>query len=205
LCRDPSIVSLFQGTGGVHLKSKPRRTGSVMPMGYVVRFPDEADADAIGSVHSRAWRAAYSGGLMPDEDLDRLSPEVRADMWRPRLTQLVADRSARLVVEDPDGVVVGFARIGPEEHDDAAAGGELYAINVDPDSWGTGAGRALHAFALDALRDSGFERAVLWVHPENRRARHFYEALGWRADDVERIAVLQGIDVPEVRYSLNLI
>ena len=176
-----------------------------MCMRYVVRSPDESDADALGSVHARAWRAAYSGGLMPDETLDQLSPEVRAEMWRPRLAQQVADRSARFVVENSDGVVVGFVRVGPEEHDDAATTGELYAINVDPDSWGTGAGRALHAFALDALRDAGFERAVLWVIPENRSARHFYEALGWRTDGVERIGVVHGIEVPEVRYSLNLI
>lgn len=171
---------------------------------HVVRPPVEADADAMGSVHARAWRAAYTGGLMPDEVLDSLSVQVRTEMWRQRLAQPVADRSARLVVEDPDGVVVGFAKTGPEEYDDAAAGGELYAINVDPDSWGTGAGPALHEAALDALRDVGFKRAVLWVLPENRRARHFYENLGWQTDNVERIATIHGVEVLEVRYSLNL-
>ena len=179
--------------------------GSVMAMQYVVRFPDAADADAMGSVHARAWRAAYSGGLMPDESLDSLSVQFRADMWRKQLVEPVADRSARLVVEDAAGVVVGFARTGPEEHDDAAAGGELYAINVDPDSWGTGAGRVLHDAALDALRDAGFKRAVLWVLPENQRARHFYENLGWQTYNVERIATIRGFEVPEVRYSLKLV
>ena len=164
----------------------------------------EADADAMGSVHVRAWRAAYSGGLMPDESLDSLSVQIRADMWRQRLAQPVADRSARLVVEDPAGVVVGFAKTGPEEHDEAATGGELYAIYVDPDRWGTGAGLALHQSALDALRDAGFERAVLWVIPENRRARHFYKNLGWQTDNMERVATCGGVEVPEVKYSLNL-
>jgi RimJ/RimL family protein N-acetyltransferase len=69
---------------------------------------------------------------------------------------------------------------------------------------GNGAGLALHEAALDALRDAGFKRAVLWVLPENRRARHFYENLGWQTDNVERIATIRGVDVPEVRYSLNL-
>ena len=173
-------------------------------MRHVVRFPVEADADAMGSVHVRAWRAAYSGGLMPDEDPNSLSVQVRADTWRQRLAQPVADRSARFVVEDPAGVVVGFVVVGPERHDVAATDGELYAINVDPDSWRTGAGVALHESALGALRDAGFERAVLWVLPENRRARHFYETLGWRADHMERVATLHGVEVPVVRYSLNL-
>ena len=175
-----------------------------MSMQNAVRSPCEADADAMGSVHARAWRAAYSGGLMPDEFLESLSAQVRAEMWRQRLAQPVADRSARFVVEDPTGVVVGFARVGPEGREAEARGGELYVINVDPDSWGTGAGPALHESALDALRDAGFERAVLWVHLENRRARRFYETRGWQTDGVERIETIRGVEVPEVRYSLNL-
>ena len=141
---------------------------------------------------------------MPDEYLDSLSAQARADMWRRQLAHPVAERSVRFVVEDPTGVVVGFALIGPEGNDREADDGELYVINVDPDSWGTGAGPALHESALDALRDAGFERAVLWVHPENRRARRFYETRGWQTDGVERIETIRGVEVPEVRYSLNL-
>lgn len=32
-----------------------------------------------------------------------------------------------------------------------------------------------------------FGEATLWVLHGNRRARHFYEALGWRLDGTERI------------------
>jgi GNAT superfamily N-acetyltransferase len=170
-----------------------------MSMHNVVRSPGEDDADAMGSVHVRAWRAAYSGGLMPAEHLDSLSPEIRADMWRQRLAHPGADRSDRFVGEDPTGVVVGFALIGPELNDSEADDGELYVINVDPNSWGTGAGQALHG-----LRDAEFGRAVLWVHPENHRARYFYESRGWQTDDVERVETVLGVEVPEVQYSLNL-
>ena len=182
----------------------PAWVGSVTYMDYIVRSPVEADADSMGSVHVRAWVAAYSGGLMPDDYLDSLSVQVRADRWARRLAQGAADRSAWLVVEDSGGVVVGFAGVGPEGHDDEATDGELYAINVDPDHWGAGAGPVLHESALDALRDAEFEHAVLWVLPENRRARHFYEARGWRSDGVERIETVLGVEVQEVRYSLNL-
>jgi GNAT superfamily N-acetyltransferase len=175
-----------------------------MSVQNVVRSPAESDADAMGSVHVRAWKAAYSGGLMPEEYLDSLSAQARADMWKRQLALPVSDRSARFVVEDPTGVVVGFALIGPEGSEDDATSGELYVINVDPDSWGTGAGPALHQSALDALKDAGFDRAVLWVHPRNRRARHFYETRGWHTDEVERVETVLGVEVPEVRYSLKL-
>ncbi|MCL1587319.1 MAG: GNAT family N-acetyltransferase [Actinomycetia bacterium] len=173
-------------------------------MHNVVRSPSEDDADAMGAVHVRAWRAAYSGGLMPDEYLDSLSAQARANMWRQQLAQPVADRSARFVVENPAGVVVGFALIGPKGNDSDADDGELYVINVDPESWGTGAGPVLHEEAVDALRDSEFGRAVLWVHPKNHRARHFYESRGWRADDVDRVETVLGVEIVEVRYSLIL-
>jgi ribosomal protein S18 acetylase RimI-like enzyme len=178
--------------------------GMVMSMHNVVRIPDESDADAMGSVHVRAWRAAYSDGLMPEAYLDTLSAQARADMWRRQLAQPAADRSARFVVEDRTGVVVGFALIGPEGNDGDARDGELYVINVDPDYWGTGAGPALHEEALGALRAAEFGRAVLWVHPENQRARHFYESRGWCSEDVRRIETVLGVEVPEFRYSLNL-
>lgn len=105
-----------------------------------VRHPTTADADAMGSVHVRAWRAAYSDGLMPDEYLAALSAERRAEMWRRVLSESSRDRASRFVAEDPTGTVVGFALVGPEAEDDLATGGELYVINVDPDSWGTGVG-----------------------------------------------------------------
>ncbi len=158
----------------------------------------------MGSIHVRAWRAAYSGGLMPDEYLDSLSDQERSDMWRRVLSQPAADRAARFVIEDSTARVVGFALVGPEGSDEAATVGELHAINVDPDSWGTGAGTALHDAALEALGDAGFGRAVLWVHRDNQRARRFYESRGWQTDGAERVESVLGVQAPEVRYAVGL-
>jgi GNAT superfamily N-acetyltransferase len=72
--------------------------------------------------------------------------------------------------------VVGFALVGPAQ--DPAGAGQLYAINVDPDHWGTGAGRALLAAAQAELVRLGYREAVLWVLPGNACARRFYEVAG---------------------------
>ena len=141
---------------------------------------------------------------MPDAYLDSLSADERAEMWRNALEQPPGPRRSRLVVEDVSGTVVGFILVGPEEGDDDTPTGELFAINVDPDHWGTGAGRVLHDAGVDALTDAGFDRAVLWVHPENARARSFYESLGWQSDEVTRQAEVLGVEVPELRYSISL-
>jgi ribosomal protein S18 acetylase RimI-like enzyme len=166
--------------------------------------PDVADAVAIARVHVRAWQAAYGGGLMPDEYLESLSVEERAVIWSRALQQPLRPRRARLVIEDDGGTIVGFILVGPAGGDHAATEGELFAINVDPDHWGTGAAAALHDAGMDQMRKAGFDRAVLWVHPKNARARRFYESHGWQSDDLERREDVMGVEVPEVRYSVSL-
>ena len=167
-----------------------------------IRVPQVEDADALGRVHVRAWQAAYTGGLMPDEYLDSLAEADRASMWRSSLKNPPTARGTRLVAT-ADQAVVGFALVGPAGGDPDAQIGELSAINVDPDHWGTGAGPALIDAAVDALDANGFTSAVLWVHPDNGRARSFYARRGWVQDGVDRRHDVLGVEVPETRLSLQ--
>jgi ribosomal protein S18 acetylase RimI-like enzyme len=160
-----------------------------------VRPATVADAPAMGRLHVRAWQAAYRGH-MPDAYLDGLRPGDRAAFWEGALRRDRA-RGAVLVAEQA-GDVTGFATVGPAQDPEGA--GELYAINVDPDAWGTGAGRALLQAAQAELARLGFDEMVLWVLPGNARARRFYEIAGWVADGTERTAEVLGVTVPEVRY-----
>jgi ribosomal protein S18 acetylase RimI-like enzyme len=169
------------------------------PAAVTVRHAAVDDAPALGRVHVRAWRAAYRGH-MPDGYLDGLRAEDRAAGWERGLQR---DRARDpVLVAERDGLVVGFAVVGAAE--DPRGAGELYAINVDPDHWGTGAGRALLLAAHEQLARLGYGEAVLWVLPANRRARRFYETAGWVADGAERSAEVQGVVVPEVRYRRRL-
>ena len=171
-------------------------------MGHVIRSAAPRDAVGLGRVHVRAWRAAYGGGLMPEEYLESLSEEGRASFWRQSLEN-ATPRTAGAVAVSDDGAVVGFVFVGPADGDPRAQRGELYAINVDPERWGAGVGTELLDAAIEALQAAEFSAADLWVHAENRRARALYEARGWRSDDVERGQNLFGVTVPEVRYSIS--
>ncbi len=139
---------------------------------------------------------------MPDAYLDGLSVDERAQMWEEGLQRPPRPRFSRFVVEDESQAIVGFITVGPRDGDADSEVGQIYALNVDPDAWGKGYGRALLEAGVGALWDAGFDTAILWVHPANERARHFYERNGWRADGAERREDVLGVEVPEARYEL---
>jgi GNAT superfamily N-acetyltransferase len=165
----------------------------------LVRPAAPADAAALAAVHTGTWQAAYRG-VLPDAFLDGLGPDRSPALWT-RVTAEPAPRSAVLVAE-AGGVVVGFVHVRPSRDDDAdpARTGEVTSIYVRPDRWGTGAGRALMAAAVEALAGAGFADATLWVLRDNPRARRFYARAGWAEDGATKDDVVGGAAVTELRY-----
>ena len=171
-------------------------------MEHVIRNASIDDADAIGAVVVRAWQAAYRG-IMPDDYLDGLRAEQRAATWQRVLADLGPDRWVQVLKVGDE--LVGFASYGPELADVSdGETGELYAINLDPDHWGRGLGRALLAEVTRGLADVGYHTAVLWVATGNERARRLYESEGWTAEGPARDAEILGVIVNEVRYRKRL-
>ena len=150
----------------------------------MIRPGAPADAEAVARVHVESWAAAY--------DLQGPSFAQRTEMHR-RFPPLVAEE---------DGGITGFVAVGAAR--DADADGELYAIYVHPERWGSGIGRQLIAAGEERLRELGHAHAILWVLEDNPRARRFYEAAGWSADGEKRPIEVMGVVVPEVRYSKTL-
>jgi GNAT superfamily N-acetyltransferase len=161
-----------------------------------VRDARPEDALEVAGVHVRCWQVAYRG-LLPDDYLDGL--RVADRMARYTFADRRADAPATIVAVDVD-TIRGFATTGPSRDDDAGAAGELYAIYVDPASWGTGTGLSLIAEARARLTDQGFGEAILWVLAGNERAMRFYRSDGWQPDGHRRRAEVWGIPVDEVRY-----
>src|SRR5688500_17039624 len=156
----------------------------------------------MGALVVRAWQAAYRG-VMPDEYLDGLRAEDRAELWRGAIAAV--DGRQRLLVAEDDGRVVAFAAFGREaEPSDGDDVGQLYAINVDPAAWGRGIGRSLLAAVTQQLRSDGFASAVLWVVPGNERARALYESGGWTAEGHAREEDVLGVVVEDMRYRRDL-
>ena len=163
----------------------------------MIRRATAADAAAIAEVHVRTWQAAYAH-VFGAERLGRITAERRLPMWHeilvsPEVAAFVAEEEAR---------VVGFCTVGRSR--EADADGELQAIYVLPDVWGTGAGPALMRAGLDELRAAGRRDAILWVLEDNPRARRFYEREGWALDGERREGEYVGVRTVEVRYRRSL-
>ena len=161
-----------------------------------IRRAEPADARGIAEVHTRTWQAAYRH-VFPAEMLDALDVEDRVRGW---LERIEADMAV-WVAETEDGIV-GFVAAGPSRTEEGQ--GELYAIYVLPEAWGSGAGAALMAAFKDWLAQQGYATAMLWVLADNPRARRFYEREGWRVDG-ERVDTIRDIEVEEALYRLVLV
>ena len=151
------------------------------------------DAPGIARAQERAWQTAYRH-VFPVEELNR-GGFIRAGLWRERLEHPPPGWTTMVAEEGTD--VVGFVSVGPSR--DEREIGELYAIYVHPDWWGTGAGRALIARGEQEL-SALYAQATLWVLDDNPRARAFYEAAGWSSDGATKSDERWGVRAPEVRY-----
>lgn len=160
-----------------------------------------SDAEAIARAHVLTWQTSYRG-LVPDDFLDALVVESRADTWRVVLGE--ANPTHATWVGLIDGQVVGFAHVGPSRDDDARDGvGELYAIYVLAEHQGRGVGQALIRVAASWLGER-YRSATLWVLEANERSRRFYEMSGWRFDGTTKRDDRGSFALEEARHRIEL-
>jgi ribosomal protein S18 acetylase RimI-like enzyme len=170
-------------------------TAATSPDG-TVRPASPEDAGEIAAVHVVTWQDAYAG-LLPDDFLAGLDVNERAGHWRTRISEPRND--IFVLVFEQLGRVRGFVSGGPSRGGDA--GGEVYAIYVDPACQGQGAGTRLLAAAARRLAGARFTEASLWVLAGNHPSRRFYESRGWRPDGTAKPwSYADGRSVMEVRY-----
>lgn len=159
------------------------------------------DAAVLADIHIAAWRAAYRG-LMPDAYLAALSLEERTKMWT---SVLVRPSPAKSVIAEIGGAAAGWCRFGPTRDQDAQDVAEIYAINIHPQYWRCGAGRALCDHALREAAAREHTAMTLWVLRDNQRARRFYECIGFAPDGAQKTDTqLIGSPLHDLRYRKDI-
>ncbi len=148
----------------------------------------ETDEEIRGKafVHWSCWHEAYAGIVSPAY-LQKLTLEKCGQMafqWRDNI--LVAKDGAR---------VVGFAGYGEADPDT----GELFALYVLKEYWGTGVAQSLLRAVLEKL--SAYPSIGLRVLKENPRAIRFYEKNGFVRTGEEQF--LASVGAAEMRMMLK--
>lgn len=150
---------------------------------WSIRAATPDDAEAIETLRVNVWKQVYRG-LLPDEYLDWLTvTQEQVGRFREALQNTA---SWRFMVAEANGDLIGYGGVGPVNDFDfppaTPGAGELRTLNVALPWQRRGVGRALHAHLTAALRDLGYESAILWTFRDNPAARAFYEANGWTSD-----------------------
>jgi ribosomal protein S18 acetylase RimI-like enzyme len=164
----------------------------------VVQLADRGSARALATLHRTAAHAGFAHIFPPDaapptfeEDLARWDYWLGPD-W---------EQGRRAYVAVACGRVLGVVLSGPDPEEPGV--GHLARLYVDPACWGRGIGTQLYVAALRDLTGRNFPEATLWGLEANRRARSWYESLGWRLSDKRKTTYAPaGID--DVQYRLTL-
>jgi len=162
----------------------------------------ESDAEAICRIRVSAWQAAYKK-FMPGSFLDTLDPLTNIDSWREKLAQAID--GGIVSVADVDGSTVAFSVVGAPRYPVSERCTELWALNVHPDFWRQGIGRALVRRAIDTASLIGSQRLELWCIRGNLPARAAYENCGFAFTGRERSSsTLTGQPLHEVLYAKEI-
>jgi GNAT superfamily N-acetyltransferase len=149
----------------------------------------------VARVHVRAWQQGFKD-LLPAAYLATLDPADRAKRYTFGITDGTRPQTIVAVADD---AIRGFVTIGMHEGEAL-----LHALYVDPDTWGTGLGRALIAEAKKDLRTFGKPSAILWSMVGNARADRFYLADGWVVEGEPRVEDVWGTPIHQQRYRRTL-
>lgn len=156
-----------------------------------------SSAEDIGRIGALSWKAAYRG-IVPDEVLDSITSEARAERYRRSYS---SRPDSEYYLFRAQGEPAGFAVIC--EDDGQPGVGQVGAFYFLSEYWGCGLARPAMEFCLARLKAMGYSRVILWVLEENARARRFYEKCGFVPDGAAEEIVIS-IPLDEIRYAISI-
>lgn len=137
-------------------------------------------------VHWKSWQDAYKG-IVDQDYLD--------SMTLGKCEEIAFKWPDNLIVAKDGNQVVGFVGYGKYHDEELTEAGEIFAIYILEEYYGTGVGKALIQAGLEKL---DYPQVAVWVLKDNKRAIRFYEKCGFRFDGREEELTL-GTPIVEVR------
>ena len=171
-----------------------------MAAGIVIRTAqNEADAASASRIYATSWKTAYRGAFS-----DKLLDDIPLDFWTPHFNANYETGRFTLAILSAEGADAGAGAYGLSRDTDDCTVGEITSLYLLPEAWGEGYAAPLMDSMLDGLRTLGCTKAHLWTLRENRRARRFYEKMGFSLTGAEKELDYKGERVTDLEYARAL-
>ncbi len=168
-----------------------------MKVKFKFREAKREDANKIAEVHIKSWRQAYKGIIHQSYLDNNLDVNERTKRWQENLSE---SKNGIFLVFDEEKLI-GFSTVGKSRDDNYSDYAELYAIYLDPDYFGKGAGKALFQISLEYALAQGFRKMFVNVLSENKIGRDFYERMGAvPVENSEEEITIDGHSYSEMKY-----
>lgn len=145
--------------------------------GITFRRGSTEDITAISEAYVSSVRGSY-GGFLPDEYLDGLSAEKRAEVFAARRAENEASYRL-LIAEDAAAGVVGFIDYARRDSDNFDRDGRIFSFYVVPEFQRRGLGGLLFRSCLRRMRQECYGSVCLDTFEANP-FRGFYDKMGGR-------------------------
>ncbi|MCM1166700.1 MAG: GNAT family N-acetyltransferase [Lachnospiraceae bacterium] len=157
---------------------------------HCIREMTERDLGEVCALYVAAWKEGYKG-LLPRSFLDELSPK----RWEGG--RLLGDGS--YVILDGEKIAAHcYTRPAAEEK--MRGWGEIQTMYALPEYWGRGFAGELFEYAVDRLRERGFDKIYLYVLDGNERAARFYRKHGFMPNGDTLECEVGGAAVTDTRF-----
>lgn len=164
-------------------------------MGITIRMALPEDAYNFTDCHISIWQSAYKG-IVPNEYLNNMSNEVEQRVENYVNTLTNPDKCEYYCVMLSEKMI-GFIII-------ELITGEIWAIYLSKEFWGSGYGKEMLDFSVRALEQVGHNEISLWVFENNSRARRFYDKNGFVYKGAKReVNWYGGVPLVQLKYVRN--
>ena len=140
-----------------------------------IRIVKVDDANTLAFIQTESWKSAFNR-ILSKEDLDRYTDVNRAiTLYSKLLNENIGNGFILTIDENPHCI----AYWDKTRNDEMEGYSEIICIHSLCDNWGKGYGTEMMNHILSDIKNSGFNKVMLWVFKENHRARKFYEKHGF--------------------------
>ena len=133
------------------------------------------DENILAYIQTEAWKEAFAK-IISEEDMKKYTDINKAREMYSRILSENIGNGFILSIDGNPHCIAYFDKARDDEFKDYA---EIICIHSLSSNWGKGYGSIMMEHILKEIKESGFNKVMLWVFKENNRARKFYEKHGF--------------------------